>query len=713
MVYCESCGAANASDAARCFACQRVFSSTATSAQEEMPAFLGEQYRVLAQVGIGGFGAVYKAFDTKADNRLVAIKEIRLRGLKPQEKIDATDTFNREVQILSQLSHPNLPRIHRHFTDADHWYLVMDFIEGRTLEENLRTSGGRLPLDEGIAIALQLCSVLEYLHSYEPPIIFRDLKPANVMITFYRQVYLIDFGTARFFKPGRPRDTIAFGSPGYAAPEQYGRAQTNARSDIFSLGATLHTMFTGNDPAESAFHFALLRSYDPSLPSELERLIAQMVEAEMEKRPESATDVKEQLQRLSSGHTRRLYALPGTLSSPIYQPGTSFGQAPPASWATATPSVVQAQMQLGLPVTPPASAKKTGKGIISRRKAVPIIVTLAIAGTTVLGNIAGLGGKQGLDYQRGRHEYQRPEQPGIETITTYTRHNDSVTSVAWSPSGDMVASGSLDKTAQTWSSTTGEPGPVFRLHNGSINALAWSPDGQRIAIAYDGLWYVWTPGTNDMFFKLNRAEKHAFTSIAWSGDSRYVAVAADTVEVWAINETEAPKNIYKGHKALITDVSWAPDIYNGSSRYIATSSKDGTVHIWNAMSNDLKVGYAPGPGPIDALCWSPDGEYIASTSYKDASAVQLHETTQGAPIARYTGHTAAVTTLSWSPNGKLLASASEDATVQIWEPMTGLTRLTYREHTGPVRTVAWSPNSTTMLVSGGDDRTARVWSIKQ
>lgn len=161
---------------------------------------LENRYRVLGQVGVGGFGAVYKAEDTGDHNRLVAIKEIGLSGLTSQQVIEATGAFNREVALLSDLKHKSIPRIYAHFTDPEHWYLVMDFIEGMTLESyRLKTASACLPLEETLAIGIRLCEVLDYLHSHHPPIIFRDVKSDNVMLTPDDHLYLIDFGVARYY----------------------------------------------------------------------------------------------------------------------------------------------------------------------------------------------------------------------------------------------------------------------------------------------------------------------------------------------------------------------------------------------------------------------------------------------------------------------------------------------------------------------------------
>jgi serine/threonine protein kinase len=134
--------------------------------------------------------------------------------------------------------------------------------------------------------------VLDYLHTREPSIIFRDLKPANVMRTSAGHLYLIDFGIARHFKPGQPRDTVPLGSPGYAAPEQYGRAQTTPRADIYSLGALLHQLLTGNNPAQNPFRFELSPLQGQSIPHRLQSLVMQMVEMDVNNRPSSMVIAK-------------------------------------------------------------------------------------------------------------------------------------------------------------------------------------------------------------------------------------------------------------------------------------------------------------------------------------------------------------------------------------------------------------------------------------
>src|SRR5713101_1387708 len=253
--FCTTCGAANDVGQTVCFSCHQARAEHPHTQPAGSSTLLHGRYRLIAQVGVGGFGEVYKAVDTRGADRAVAIKQINLRGLTPQKMIEATDTFNREVRILPQLQHPNLPCVYDHFTDPDHWYLVMEYLEGETLERYLET---------------------------------RLRQRSYAGSTGLSHFSLIDFGIARLFTPGQTRDTTPLGSPGYAAPEQYGRAQTTPRSDLYSLGALLHYLLTGDDPSESPFQFAPLPESILAGTQELDALIQRMVDVDSSQRPASA-----------------------------------------------------------------------------------------------------------------------------------------------------------------------------------------------------------------------------------------------------------------------------------------------------------------------------------------------------------------------------------------------------------------------------------------
>ncbi len=313
ILFCVECGAANTADATTCTACREPLHVSSpglsTRPTPKLPlqapsgnlhpvTLLNSRYEILHEVGQGGYSVVYVAKDVKRKNKRVAIKQINLRSLSPRQMIEATDTFNREVKLLSSLKHRNLPRIYEHFTDPDHWYLVMEYIEGETLEDYVQKTGnGSLPVKEVLALGIQLCKVLNMLHGQNPPIIFRDVKPSNIMRTPKGRLYLIDFGIARRFSPEKNKDTQPLGSPGYAAPEQYGRAQTTAQSDIYSLGATLSELLTGHDPLDTSTAPAA----GQPVPPKLRQLLDTMLEHDASKRPKSVKEVQWKLKRIKEG----------------------------------------------------------------------------------------------------------------------------------------------------------------------------------------------------------------------------------------------------------------------------------------------------------------------------------------------------------------------------------------------------------------------------
>jgi tRNA A-37 threonylcarbamoyl transferase component Bud32 len=261
---------------------------------------LAGRYRILQQIGQGGFATVYKAQDREHKNRLVAIKQIHLESLSLQEMIDASDGYNREVTHLSSLRHQSLPRIYDYFTDDQHWYIAMEYLTGKTLEERLKsTRRGFLPVKRTLDIGLALCDVFHYLHTQHPPIIFRDIKPANIIITRSGRICLIDFGIARLYRPGR-KDTGPLGTPGYAAPEQYGRrAHTTPQTDIYGLGATLQTLLTGKEPLE-IMQDGIPPKLARAIPKDLQNYLARMLERDATRRPHNMLEVKQALQEIKA-----------------------------------------------------------------------------------------------------------------------------------------------------------------------------------------------------------------------------------------------------------------------------------------------------------------------------------------------------------------------------------------------------------------------------
>ena len=227
----------------------------------QIGSLVDNKYQILREVGHGGMSVVYLAINERA-NKTWAVKEIRKDGVCDFEAVKQGLVV--ETDMLKRLNHDHLPSIIDVIDSEDSFLIVMDYIEGKSLQSVLKNSGAQ-PQDLVVKWGIQLCDVLGYLHSRQPAIIYRDMKPANVMLKPNGDITLIDFGTAREFKNrSMVEDTTCLGTRGYAAPEQFGgRGQTDARTDIYCLGATLYHLLTGHSPAEPPYEIKPLRYWDP------------------------------------------------------------------------------------------------------------------------------------------------------------------------------------------------------------------------------------------------------------------------------------------------------------------------------------------------------------------------------------------------------------------------------------------------------------------
>lgn len=252
-------------------------------------AILQNRYRLVGLLGRGGMGSVYLAEDMHLGGRRVAVKEMNPVNLPSQDRSWALDAFRQEAHMLAQLSHPGLTAVMDYFPQNGLIYLVMEYVPGESLEKVWEKAGGRFPEAQVVTWAEQLCDVLAYLHTQQPAVIFRDLKPSNIMVQPDGRLKLIDFGIARYFKPGQTRDTVPLGTPGYAPPEQHGQGQADPRSDVYALGAVLHQLLTGHDPAHTPFHLPPLKSLNPGVSTRVSAAVTQALQLDPQQRPATMT----------------------------------------------------------------------------------------------------------------------------------------------------------------------------------------------------------------------------------------------------------------------------------------------------------------------------------------------------------------------------------------------------------------------------------------
>ena len=271
--------------------------------QLESGATLLRRYLIQDVIGVGGMGSVYRARDLHFPNviKLVAVKEMINTAPDPLIRETIVQNFEREANLLATLSHPSIPRIYDYFTEENRSYLVLEYIHGKDLEIIISESNGFMTEERVLTWGIELCDVLSFLHNHKPdPIIFRDMKPSNVMIDHNGDVKLVDFGIAKTFQFGQKGTMI--GTEGYSPPEQY-RGEASPLADIYALGATLHHALSRRDPRmEPPFSFEErpLRKINPGVSAELDTVITTALQYNPEDRFQTAVDMKASL--LAAAH---------------------------------------------------------------------------------------------------------------------------------------------------------------------------------------------------------------------------------------------------------------------------------------------------------------------------------------------------------------------------------------------------------------------------
>ena|GEM_PF-325305 len=730
--FCDHCGAENALGETICHACQHPLAQPFTS--EATNRLLNERYAIMHEIGAGGFGAVYLARDTREGERLVALKQINLQGLSSQEIIEATDAFNREAEILSTLSHPLLPTIFGRFSDPEHWYLVMTYIDGSTLDEYLQQQRVKalpastgLPLSETLEIALRLCDGLHYLHTQQPPVIFRDLKPGNIMRTRKGQLYLIDFGIARRFKPGQAKDTIPFGSPGFAAPEQYGRAQTTPQADIYSLGALLYCLITGDDPSEHPFDFPPLHQYGNDGIRELNVLIQRMVTPDPMQRPANIHEVQIELQRIQQ------------LNLKASQQGRIW--IPPQSQ---TPPVGSGQQHILLKQTnTPQKPRKT------TRRAV-LITSLVLGGVAAVGGLAALSNQSqpsGITQADPAQAWAQQTAAAQDTEAAATA--ESLTPAVplngptyWSP--DMLYAAVVnmgEQQIEIYHSLGAALTQTIKMPANFISpAIWWSPDKSKIlGMADSGMIYAWNVANGTQLFRFT-STMHGYVAsyppvISWSPDSQLCAISYSAsgntyfTLLQANNGTQLfQKSLSNPTYGTVSNVAWSPD-----NRYFAfpdaaswPNAQPWSVGIWErgtykqinsfgTKSQDAAYYKSSPTYNISSLAWSPDGEKLATFAYTTMYITQLGNNQPTNAVQ----HLELDTYLNlpflnpiWSPDGQYLALINQKV-LSVYSTSSGeqvsLNGNGYPPANGIVA-FSWSTDSQSLLVAD-DQNNIWQWTI--
>jgi WD40 repeat protein len=697
-------------------------------------------YRLTRLLGKGGFAEVYLGEHTHLGT-MAAIKvlhtQVSQEGIAP---------FQQEARLLASLKHPHIVRVFDFGIEEQVPYLVMDYAPNGTLRTR-HANGSQLPISTVVDYVKQVAEALQYAHDRK--IVHRDIKPENMLIGESNEILLSDFGIALIAHSSRSQLTQdVIGTVAYMSPEQI-QGKPRPTSDQYSLGIVVYEWLNGMYPFRGSFTelctqhmFAPLpplREKVPTISPEVEHVVATALAKDPKQRFESVHAFAAALEQASQNTLPTKPSRPLGISSPLYTPLSLSRTGMPLTLPAKVPAPqAQQPVQVSVmnttlsdPVVPlpapaldgpptlliPAQTASKPRAKVSRR-------AVLIGATSVVGIVAvGIGilviTRQQVPPDRVVTSLKRRVTPREPTATTqtptatpqnqpfiYRGHSDQVWSVAWSPDGKRIVSGSNDKTAQVWSASDGDHVFPYRRHDSSVDIVTWSPDGEWIASGSDDKTVqVWNANDGGRVLSYTGHDFANVNAVAWSPNGMQIASGStdQTVQVWNANDGSHAFT-HKGHSDMLWGVAWSPD-----GKRIASGSADKTVQVWNANDGSHAFIYKGHSDHVHGVAWSPNGKRIASSSAD--KTVQVWNANDGSHAFIYKGHLSTVRSVAWSPDGKWIASGSEDSTVQVWDASDGKNVSTYQGHTSWVYSVAWSPDGK-HIASGSADKTVQVWNVE-
>jgi WD40 repeat protein/tRNA A-37 threonylcarbamoyl transferase component Bud32 len=724
-------------------------------------------YDIIRELGRGGMGVVYQARQTKL-NRLVALKMILTGSHAGAADLDR---FQTEAEAIARLRHPNIVQIYEVGEHEGKPYFSLEFCGGGSLERKL--DGTPLPPKEAAVLVETLARAMQAAH--EQKVIHRDLKPANVLLAEDGTPKITDFGLAKKLdEAGQTQSGVIMGTPSYMAPEQAGykpdaqargphKPDAQARgigpaADVYALGAILYECLTGRPPFKAATAFDTVMQVvadepvppsqlQPKTPRDLETICLKCLRKEPGRRYESAAALADDLRRFVEarpivarpvGRGERLAkwvwrnkvvsALTAAVALALVAGAAVSGYFAYTASVEAK-AARRAEKDAQDRATAEAEAKRIAQGETTRadaekrraeqqlRRAEGLVYTgkLSLAHSALAegnGALALLHLDQCQWDRRGwehRHLWTR-----LSSKQTLLGHTDHVSSVAISPDGQRILTGSGDKTAMVWDARTGQELLSLKGHTDGVTSVAFSPDGKRLLTgSHDRTAKVWDAANGQEVLTL-KGHDSGVLGVAWSPDGQRILTAGDrdhTARVWDSQKGQEVIAL-QGHTQSVFSAAFSPDgkrIVTGSGGSGPQGAPvPGEAKVWDAEKGREVLALKGHTDQVRSVAWSPDGRRILTGSTDKTARVWDAE--KGHEVLSLTGHTSWVLGVAFSPDGQRILTGSMDSTAKVWDAVKGRELLSLKSDSW-FASVAFSPDGRRIVNASG--HTAQVWDAEK
>jgi WD40 repeat protein len=727
--------------AVRCPGCGSSF--RVCDAQRTFPSgemrLLGK-FQLLEQVGVGAFGAVWRARDTELD-RIVALK-IPHTGLSAAPA--DLERFHREARAAAQLRHPGIVTVHEVMTLEGLPVIVSDFIDGVTLRDLLQTRP--LTAREAANLVAEAAEAVDYAHAMG--LVHRDIKPANIMIESSRpetgqvssvgRPLIMDFGLAlrEDAEITLTLDGQVVGTPAYMSPEQaagHGH-RVDRRSDVYSLGVVLYQLLCGELPFRGSKTMLLeqVRHEEPrpprritdKVPRDLETICLKALAKEPTRRYPTARALAEDLRRWLNGQA--IEARPVGRGEHLWRWCRRNPALAGASGlaGAALVAVTAVSIFFALYKTAALAESEKDRRQLAQFARLSASLTLdqglarcerghAAEGMLWLARSLEMVPDDAVDLQRAIRANLADWRRSLHGVQMAVSHRDTVYAVAFSPDGRTFVTGSGDHTAQLWSAVTGQQIGAPLKHHDVVTSVAFSRDGQLVLTgSEDKTVRLWNAATGQPVGQPLTA-KDKIRAVALSPDGKTVLTGGEdkTAQLWDAATGQPLGGSFK-HEGIVRAVAFSPD-----GQLLLTGSGDGKARLWKMAARETPVLVLPHRGGVTAVAFSPDGKTILTGTGASAESggpsgrtAQTWNAATGKPSGLVLEHENWVAAVTFSADGKTILTGSGDRTARLWDAATGQPIGLPLWHQDQVWAVAFRPDGQTVLTGGGDN-TARIWEV--